>query len=1285
MPIRFTNNTLINKTVQTDNTNSLEVGGGNILIDSETPAINLKLDGTGFFADTTVRIRAGMMKDGTVDLDSNNYLYIDTDPDFNLDGLFVKGSVHGNRLEAYAQSNINSYGQLYKSGSGGALYITSATTPPVGQDTADHIYLEGKSLGFYHSSNGTNFTLGGNLSEVGNWLFGFGLIDNTVDKVQVGGSVKSTGSITGLSFIKTNGLNTEFLKADGSVDSTVYAANSDVVLLSGSYSNPTWIVSLDKAKVGLSNVDNTSDLNKPISTATQTALDLKQNNLSGTGIVKSIGGTISYLTDNTSNWDTAYTYSQVGHIPLSQKGAASGVAPLDVTSKIPSIYLPSYVDDVLEYANLASFPVSGELSVIYMAQDTNKTYRWSGSSYIEVSPSDVNSVNGQTGIVTLTTTNISEGSNLYYTDARSQTFGDNRYLKLSGGQMTGSVGFGVPPTSTIHIKNTGGVGSGLMTELTNAASYSTTDWKNDLGDVAQMLMTGSTFTNGVFQPSFAYFNSETIGGVGITATSATGDIVLVAGGALAANVRQRIFANGNISVGWNSDQGYKFAVNGGGYFQNDLYITGGLTANTIEKIGGLSTQFLKADGSVDNNTYEVAFTKNTAFNKNFGTTTGTVLEGRTFGTAANNNTGDFYATGSTVANSTDWNGLPRTFTTESSAPIGVITYESGHASYMGSANMKSWLGLSGGPFLPLTAGSGSPLTGDLYLNNGKVLFAVSSLGTVTTGIQSDNTAGYMGTFSNHPLNFRTNSITRYTIDTSGNNVWTGTGQFNGNTLGVYNYDGGTSTLNLVSVGNWTWSVRGMSDRMAFYRDGTEQGAFSGSGLVLNAALNVVGSGTFGGKVQINDGGNTTVAALGFSSNANGISYPGTNQLNVITNSVTRIGVSTTAIDLTLPLTAPSATFSLNSTAKYFNVIEASAPRGGLYTYNVISGSGTDYSVGLFSEGDLFFSPNGLATKRFTLTSSLATLGVPLTGTSATFNGTSAFISNLGASTTEKYIRIKNTGGDGYWGVESSTGNSLFTNAPAYSTAIGTLFNTSLVLGTNSVTALTINGSQNVGIGTTSPGYKLEVAGAIKATGAFVAAGNGSTINTEISYNGTGGLIGTTTNVPLYLQTNSTVALTIASNQVATFAADPIIPDEAYSSAWSGVLEPPTKNAIYDKIETLGGGTVGTYTPTLTSKTNIASSSAYPCMYLRIGDTVIVYGIVDCTTTATGNSELYITLPVASTFNDWENVLGHGNAQNGGANDIVVNNENGGNKAILDFNATVTTTKIIYFSFMYKII
>lgn len=55
--------------------------------------------------------------------------------------------------------------------------------------------------------------------------------------------------------------------------------------------------------------------------------------------------------------------------------------------KIPATQLPSYVDDVLEFANLASFPATGESGKIYIAIDTNLTYRWGGSSYVVMSSS----------------------------------------------------------------------------------------------------------------------------------------------------------------------------------------------------------------------------------------------------------------------------------------------------------------------------------------------------------------------------------------------------------------------------------------------------------------------------------------------------------------------------------------------------------------------------------------------------------------------------------------------------------------------------------------------------------------------------------------------------------------------------------------------------------------------------------------------------------------------------------------------------------------------------------
>ena len=91
-----------------------------------------------------------------------------------------------------------------------------------------------------------------------------------------------------------------------------------------------------KAQVGLGNVDDTSDTAKPLSDATRAALAAKADLVDG---------------------------------------------------KVPAAQLPSYVDDVIECASLAAFPEAGERGKIYVALDTNLTYRWSGSVYVEISPS----------------------------------------------------------------------------------------------------------------------------------------------------------------------------------------------------------------------------------------------------------------------------------------------------------------------------------------------------------------------------------------------------------------------------------------------------------------------------------------------------------------------------------------------------------------------------------------------------------------------------------------------------------------------------------------------------------------------------------------------------------------------------------------------------------------------------------------------------------------------------------------------------------------------------------
>ena len=80
------------------------------------------------------------------------------------------------------------------------------------------------------------------------------------------------------------------------------------------------------------------------------------------------------------------TGKTIVELGLATSSQLTGKADL-VDGLVPANQLPSYVDDVLEYANLASFPLLGEASKLYIAIDTNLVYRWSGSTYAVTSSS----------------------------------------------------------------------------------------------------------------------------------------------------------------------------------------------------------------------------------------------------------------------------------------------------------------------------------------------------------------------------------------------------------------------------------------------------------------------------------------------------------------------------------------------------------------------------------------------------------------------------------------------------------------------------------------------------------------------------------------------------------------------------------------------------------------------------------------------------------------------------------------------------------------------------------
>jgi hypothetical protein len=137
---------------------------------------------------------------------------------------------------------------------------------------------------------------------------------------------------------------------------------------------------------------------------------------SGTGnVVTGISQTANGITVNLGSMPTSSDLAT--YIPLSQKGAANGVAVLDGSGQVPASQLPSYVDDVLEgYYKVADGKfykeaayttlIAGETGKIYVSLDTNKTYRWTGTTFVYITSGAVDSVNGLTGVVVLNKSHV---------------------------------------------------------------------------------------------------------------------------------------------------------------------------------------------------------------------------------------------------------------------------------------------------------------------------------------------------------------------------------------------------------------------------------------------------------------------------------------------------------------------------------------------------------------------------------------------------------------------------------------------------------------------------------------------------------------------------------------------------------------------------------------------------------------------------------------------------------------------------------------------------------------
>ena len=209
-----------------------------------------------------------------------------------------------------------------------------------------------------------------------------------------------------------------------------------------------------------------------------------------------------------------------------------------IDGKIPASQLPLYVDDVLEYANLASFPTTGETGKIYIAIDTNLIYRWGGSSYVVISSSLA----------------LGETSSTAYRGDYGKAAYDHSRITTGNPHNTTKTDIGLGNVPNINATN--------PANITQTSSYRfVTDSEKAIWNGKQNVLTNPITGTGSTNFLSKFTNTGTLS-------------------------NSLIFDNGtNVGIGTTSPS-------------EKLEVNGNVKAISFIKTGGTSAQFLMADGSV---------------------------------------------------------------------------------------------------------------------------------------------------------------------------------------------------------------------------------------------------------------------------------------------------------------------------------------------------------------------------------------------------------------------------------------------------------------------------------------------------------------------------------------------------------------------------------------------------------------------------------------------------------------------------------------------------------------
>lgn len=365
---------------------------------------------------------------------------------------------------------------------------SAATTIPVTLAEGELAYSEKAGVKLlYIGTNG-----GADIETIG----GKAVVDK-VNGIEAGATADQTGSeiLTALLSVDGTGSGLDADKLDGieassfsqtshnhtldGLSNTTISANSSGELLK--WNGSAWINNT-LAEAGIQPA-GTYATGGGTATGTNTGDQTSVSGNAGTATKLATARTINGVSFDGSGNITVNAVDSTARIASSEKGAANGVCPLGADSLISSSYLPSYVDDVLEHANLAAFPATGAAGVIYVAVDTNKTYRWSGSAYVYITSGAVDSVAGKTGVVTLAKADVGLGSVDNTSDAaKPVSSATQTALNAKANTATTLAGYGI--TDAAASSHVGSGGTAHADATTSVDGFMTAADKTKLDGVA---------------------------------------------------------------------------------------------------------------------------------------------------------------------------------------------------------------------------------------------------------------------------------------------------------------------------------------------------------------------------------------------------------------------------------------------------------------------------------------------------------------------------------------------------------------------------------------------------------------------------------------------------------------------------------------------------------------------------------------------------------------------------------------------------------------------------------